>query len=96
MSEDSKPLYLVKGQELIDELCKLGQAEYPCPLNDLGISNLSLSYLPMQATLQEALDIIKDSNTEAALITGQQSHHGPAIRGVLNRADIEKHYHSNI
>jgi len=96
VSEDSKPLYLVKGQELIDELCKLGQAEYPCPLNDLGISNLSLSYLPMQATLQEALDIIKDSNTEAVLITGQQSHHGPAIRGVLNRADIEKHYHSNI
>lgn len=96
VSEDSRPLYLVNGQELVDQLAKLAESDYPYPLNNLGIGNLSLSYLPMQATLHEALDIIQDSNTEAVLITGQQSHNGPVISGVLNRADIEKHYRSHI
>lgn len=96
VNENSKPLYLIKGEELAEQLSKLEQIDYPCSLNDLGISNLSLSYLPMQATLHEALDIITDSNTEAMLITGQTNHDAPAIRGVLNRSDIEKHYRTHI
>ena len=77
------------GKELSLQLGNLTAEDYPCDINNLGLKNLALSQLPMQANLREALDTMKDNNCEALLITAHTLGYIPDTQGILSREHIE-------
>lgn len=85
-------LYLVDGTELVQWL---GGAEFEEGLTDLTKASLrrwTISSIPLQATLRQAMDIMQEETSEAACIIEYSHNTGrPLLYGVITRANIEKY-----
>ena len=85
-------LYLVDGTDLMQWL---KAAEFEDGLTDLTNASLrrwTISSIPLQATLRQAMDIMQEETSEAACIIEYSHNTGkPLLHGVITRGDIEKY-----
>ena len=85
-------LYLVDGTELMQWL---KDAKFEDGLTDLTNASLrrwTISSIPLQATLRQAMDIMQEETSEAVCIIEYSHNTGrPILHGVITRGDIEKY-----
>ena len=77
------------------EMCIRDSAEFEKGLTDLTKASLrrwTISSIPLQATLRQAMDIMQEETSEAACIIEYSHNTGrPLLYGVITRANIEKY-----
>lgn len=93
---DGEELFLVAGKELVDWLADTPdkQAEdEPDTLRDVTEATLrrwSIAVLPEQATLRQALDILRTRTVEAVAVYSKDARGARTLRGVVTREHIER------
>jgi CIC family chloride channel protein len=87
----SEDLYLVRGGELLGWLSEnLGEGQ-SADLGEAGIRRWSISHVPLQATLRQAMDTMRNQTAEAVCVYERSAATGNRIlHGVITREDIEK------
>ena len=85
-------LYLVQGSELLDWLRdQPDPGEGPTDLTNADIRRWTMVEVPMQATLRQSLDAMRNQTAEAACVFERSRSTGSRIlHGVLTRESIEK------
>jgi CIC family chloride channel protein len=92
VERDGDDLYLVHGSELLEWLQRTPFAEGTLDLSGAGIRRWSVSALPVQATLRQAMDTMHTRTTEAVCVYERSPNSGRQIlHGVLTRESIEQH-----
>ena len=87
----SEDLYLVRGDELLGWLSENLQEGQTADLGEAGIRRWSISRVPLQATLRQAMDTMRNQTVEAVCVYERSSATGNRIlHGVMTREDIEK------
>ncbi len=86
----SEDLYLVRGEELLPWLSENLAREERVDLGEAGIRRWSTSRVPLQATLRQAMDTMRNQTVEAVCVYERSAATGNRIlHGVLTREDIE-------
>jgi H+/Cl- antiporter ClcA len=92
VERDGDDLYLVHGSELLEWLQRTPYAEGTLDLSGSGIRRWSISGLPAQATLRQAMDTMHTRTTEAVCVYERSQNSGREIlHGVLTRESIEQY-----
>jgi len=96
----TQPLWIIIEESQVHYNCLLLAADLayvlqnapPEPIDLLEIpgTRLQLTAIPLQATLEQALEVLTQTQTEALYVVHHQS--APYIYGVLTRQNIETHY----
>jgi H+/Cl- antiporter ClcA len=83
-------LYLVRGDELLEWLSENLGEEALVDLGEANIRRWSISHVPVQATLRQAMDTIRKQTVEAVCVYERSAATGRRIlHGVLTRESIE-------
>ena len=92
LNRDGDDLYLVQGKELLDWIKEQSiSEENPTDLTAAGIRRWSIVPVPLQATLRQSLDAMRNQTVEAACVYERGRNTGKRIlHGVLTRESIEK------
>jgi len=91
VEREGKDLYLVQGAELLAWLTENTQDDQPADLTEAKIRRWSLAPVPVQATLRQALDTMRQGTVEAVSVYERSRSSGKRIlHGVLTRDGIEK------
>ena len=89
VSRDGEDLYLVKGQDLLAWLD--AQEQTDVDVTDADIRRWTLTNVPVQASLRQAMDSIGKATVEAVCIYERsRSASQPILHGVITRESIEK------
>ncbi len=87
----SEDLYLVRGDELRAWLAENLGEDDPADLGEAGIRRWSITGVPVQATLRQAMDAIRNRTVEAVCVYERSATSGKRIlHGVLTRENIEE------
>lgn len=91
VTADNVPVSLMPAADLA--LHMQGDAlEDVIDLNEIPAERQDVTAVDFQATLQEALDALKDSGTEALYVTRRTIPGMSRIYGIVTRSDINRHY----
>jgi H+/Cl- antiporter ClcA len=86
----NEDLYLVSGEELLSWLSDNLEEGRTVDLGDANIRRWSISQVPVQATLRQAMDTIRSQTVEAVCVYERSAATGRKIlHGVLTRESIE-------
>lgn len=92
VERDGDDLYLVHGSELLEWLQRTPFADGTLDLSGAGIRRWSVSGLPVQATLRQAMDTMHTGTTEAVCVYERSPSSGKQIlHGVLTHESIEQY-----
>lgn len=92
VEREGDDLYLVHGSELLEWLQRAPLAEGTLDLSGAGIRRWSISGLPVQATLRQAMDTMHTQTTEAVCVYERSPNSGRQIPlGVLTLESIEQY-----
>jgi H+/Cl- antiporter ClcA len=92
VERDGDDLYLVHGRELLEWVQRTPFADGTLDLSGAGIRRWSVSGLPVQATLRQAMDIMHTRTTEAVCVYERSPNSGRQIlQGVLTLESIEQY-----
>ncbi len=92
VERDGDDLYLVNGNELLEWLKQTPFEEDSLDLTGAGIRRLTISPVPIQATLRQAMDTMRTQTTEAVCVYDRSANTGKQIlHGVLTLESIEKY-----
>ncbi|MEM1191006.1 MAG: chloride channel protein [Pseudomonadota bacterium] len=85
-------LFLVQGKELVDWIEELAQepVETELDVTESSLRRWSIREAPEQATLHQALDILRRHTVEAVCIYARVGRSGRELRGVVTRDRIER------
>jgi chloride channel protein, CIC family len=84
-------LYLVQGSELLEWLAENAPTEEAADLTEAQIRRWTIATVPVQATLRQAMDIIRQRTVEAVCVCERSRATGKQIlHGVITREGIEK------
>lgn len=86
-----RPVALLSAMDLARQLMEAPQAQN-LDLLELPADRLQLAGVALEATLQEALEIMDAQNVDALYVARISDYDGDSAYGVLTRADIHKHY----
>jgi hypothetical protein len=90
VGRDGQDLYLVQGQDLLDWLGEQ-EAEVPVDITEADIRRWTLTDVPVQASLRQAMDNISNQTVEAVCVYERsRSSSQPILHGVITRESIEK------
>ncbi|MEP5566276.1 MAG: chloride channel protein [Halioglobus sp.] len=90
VGRDGKDLYLVRGQELLAWLAQYSDSE-EVDITESDIRRWTLTSVPMQASLRQAMDSIGKDTAEAVCVYERsRSASQPILHGVITREGIEK------
>ncbi|MEM1113412.1 MAG: chloride channel protein [Pseudomonadota bacterium] len=95
VSREGEDLYLVQGGELSDWLRARAQEE-EADLTQADIRRWSVANVPVQATLRQALDIMRRDTVEAVCVYGRGRGGERLLQGVVTRDSIEKFTLANL
>ena len=91
VERDGEDLYLVRGDELLEWLKEAPFEDDNVDLTGAGIRRFTLSPVPVQATLRQAMDTMRTQATEAVGVYDRSPNTGKQIlHGVLTLESIEK------
>ena len=90
VERDSDALYLVKGLDLAEWLREHPPGEEAMDLTEVSIRRWTISTVPVQATLRQALDSMRSNTAEAACIYARNASGKPVLQGIVTRETIEK------
>ncbi|MFT6051439.1 MAG: CIC family chloride channel protein [Halioglobus sp.] len=91
IQRDSEALFLVKRTELVVWISEQTQAtDQSLDLTEANIRRWTISRAPIQATLRQALDIMRSNTAEAALVYGRDAAGKRILHGIVTRETIEK------
>lgn len=91
VEREGDDLYLVNGTELLDWLKQASFEEGAVNLTGAGIRRWTISPVPVQATLRQAMDTMRTQTTEAACVYERSPNSGKQVlHGVLTLESIEK------
>ncbi len=90
VQRDTEALYLIRGSDLADWLKANPMGEEPADLTEADIRRWSISDVPVQATLRQALDSMRSKTAEAACIYGRNAQGKQVLQGIVTRETIEK------
>ncbi len=97
VEREGDDLYLVDGEELLQWLDEALAASDEADLTGAGIRRRSITPVPLQATLRQALDAMRDNTAEAACVYERSAGSGRRIlHGVLTRDIIEAYSLSSL
>ncbi len=82
-------LYLLHGSDLSNWLQE-NVVETELDLTDLPLRRWSITRIPVQASLRQAMDAMREHTAEAACVYGKGNDGHPALLGVVTRETIEK------
>ncbi len=89
VSREREDLYLVLGKDLLEWLKENGDEE--TDITDAGIRRWTMTRVPLQASLRQALDSITRHTAEAACVLERSRQaQQPILHGVITREDIDK------
>ncbi len=89
VERESEPLYLISGEELVQWLAE-NPSDEAADLTEASIRRWSISDVPVQATLRQALDSMRSKMAEAACIYSRTSNGKRVLRGIVTRNTIEQ------
>ncbi|TDG11563.1 chloride channel protein [Seongchinamella unica] len=90
VGRDGQDLYLVQGQDLLDWLGEQ-DAEQSVDITEADIRRWTLTDVPIQASLRQAMDNIGNQTVEAVCVYERsRSSSQPILHGVITRESIEK------
>jgi hypothetical protein len=93
VARDGEDLYLVRGSDLLSWLRDRESVEPSTDLTDADIRRWTIAAVPVQATLRQAMDTMRNSTVEAVSVYERSPTTGNRIlHGVVTREDIEKYY----
>ncbi len=90
IERDAQPLYLVRGLDLSQWLTENPMGEEATDLTEMSIRRWTVSEVPIQATLRQALDSMRSNTAEAACIYGRNAGGKRVLQGIVTRETIEK------
>ncbi|MFT4519598.1 MAG: CIC family chloride channel protein [Halioglobus sp.] len=91
IERDGDDLYLVDGNELLDWLTEQDLTAAPVDLTEAAIRRWTFASVPMQATLHQAMDTMRNQTVEAVCVYERSANSGKQIlHGVVTRQSIEK------
>lgn len=96
VTRDGEDLFLLRGAELAERLQDLGDVQEPVNLSDVDLRRWSIAPVPVQATLRQAMDRIKERTVEAACVYGRGPKGNRVLRGIVTRESIERFTLSNL
>lgn len=104
VTRENEGLYLLRGQELADWLSQNPsqnpagdeEEEIHVHLPDADLRRWSIATVPMQATLRQAMDRIKERTAEAVCVYSRSSGGTPVLQGIVTREAIERFTLSNL
>ncbi|TXS89017.1 chloride channel protein [Parahaliea maris] len=96
VTRDGEDLFLLRGAELAERLRELGDVQEPVNLSDVDLRRWSIAPVPVQATLRQAMDRIKERTVEAACVYGRGPKGNRVLRGIVTRESIERFTLSNL
>lgn len=91
VERDGKALFLLDGEEFA-ELLKNLPAGSPLALDEIDLRRWSTAGIRAGATLQEALDTLRNKAVEVVLVMDFLRSEGRTVRGVLTRDTIDRFY----
>lgn len=90
VTREGEDLYLVQGETLLAWLSETRE-DGPTDITDAGIRRWTMTEVPLQASLRQALDSICNNTVEAACVYERsRTATVPVLHGVLTRENIEK------
>lgn len=98
IAREEEDLYLVDGTQLLEWLLEAKISEEDgIDVTEADIRRFTIAEVPLEATLRQALDTMKDQTTEAASVYGRSANTGKRIlHGVVTRESIEKFTIGNV
>jgi H+/Cl- antiporter ClcA len=94
ITRDRQPLALMPAADLARQVQEHPEKE-ECSLTDIPAERKDISAVDFQATLQEAVSILDDNDTEALFVTRHTIPGISRVYGVLTREDIDRSYRVN-
>jgi H+/Cl- antiporter ClcA len=89
VERDGEPLYLIKGLDLTQWLEENPMGEDATDLTEISIRRWTISEVPIQATLRQALDSMRSTTAEAVCIYGRNAGGKRVLQGIVTRETIE-------
>jgi CIC family chloride channel protein len=91
VSRGADDLYLVEGSELLAWLAENADPQQTADITEAQIRRWTIAPVPVQATLRQAMDIIRARTVEAVCVYERSRNTGKQIlHGVITRESIEK------
>jgi len=91
VERDTEPLYLIRGSELAQWLRENpADEEQAIDLTEANIRRWSISDVPIQATLRQALDSMRSETAEAACVYSRNAQGKQVLQGIVTLETIEK------
>lgn len=91
VGRDDEDLYLVAGDALLEWLLQAEIGETGIDVTESDIRRFTVAEVPLQATLKQALDTMRNNTTEAVSVYTRSASTGKRIlHGIVTRENIEK------
>ncbi len=98
VERDNEDLYLVQGKELATWLQDNpgDESDETADLTAADIRRWTVSRVPIQATLRQAMDTMRADTAEAVCVYGRGTGGKPVLQGIVTRDSVEKFTLSNL
>ena len=90
VERDTEPLYLVRGSDLAQWLTEQPADDETTDLTEASIRRWSVSTVPIQATLRQALDSMRSNTAEATCVYARDAGGKRVLQGIVTHETIEK------
>jgi len=87
---EGEGLFLVRGNELVEWIESIGDGVAELDITESALRRFSIREAPEQATLHQALDILRRHTVEAVCVYTRPGRDGRALRGIVTRERIER------
>ena len=94
VDDDDGPAFIVRAEDLANHLDSLEDDTAEIDLASFAATRKDVTGVLLQATLQEALDILDKSGVEALYVTRISAPMIDSVAGIVTREDIEAYYQS--
>ncbi|MBA6414107.1 chloride channel protein [Parahaliea sp. F7430] len=96
VTREGEELFLLKGSELAEWLRQHSTEEGSINLSDIDLRRWSIARVPVQATLRQAMDRIKERTVEAVCVYARGPNGNRVLQGIVTRDSIERFTLSNL
>ncbi|MBN7799117.1 chloride channel protein [Parahaliea mediterranea] len=96
VTREGEDLFLLRGQELAQWLGQHVPEEGPINLSEADLRRWSIAPVPVQATLRQAMDRLKERTAEAVCVYGRSASGNRVLQGIVTRESIERFSLANL